>query len=181
MSPSQISANADVRSVPLCARGGWLWTAALYKLCTHGVARDEHVDFVLRNSALSRVRFFAWLLVKGRIQSRSNLLRKGILGKAGSRCPICDAPLETQAHIMFECDFARNFWSMLRAAPVETARPVAAASTFPLHPSAPDRTGSTLLLLCLWHLWKHTNGVVFNGLTPSLSLVCKNCRDDAIL
>jgi hypothetical protein len=177
---SQISANADVRSLPLCACGGWLWTAALYKLCTHGVARDEHVDYVWRNSAPSRVRF-AWLLLKGRIQSRSNLLRKGIIGEVGSRCPICDAPLETHTHIMFECDFARNFWSMLRAAPVETARPVAAASTFPLHPSAPDRTGSTLLLLCLWHLWKHTNGVVFNGLTPSLSLVCKNCRDDAIL
>jgi hypothetical protein len=36
-------------------------------------------------------------------------------------------------------------------------------------------------LLCLWHLWKHRNGVVFNGLAPSLSLVRKNCRDDAVL
>ncbi|KAK1698838.1 hypothetical protein QYE76_015535 [Lolium multiflorum] len=50
-----------------------------------------------------------------------------------------------------------------------------------LPPSAPTDTAATLRLLCLWHLWKHRNGVVFERLPPSLSMLHKRCRDDATL
>jgi hypothetical protein len=46
-----------------------LHTSALYKLCTFGGVLDRHCDFVWRNWAPSRVRFFAWLLVQGRIRA----------------------------------------------------------------------------------------------------------------
>jgi hypothetical protein len=81
---------------------------------------------------------------------------------------------------MFGCEFACRFWSLLGADAAATHK-VTEASTCPLPPSAPAGSATTLRLLCLWHLWKHRNGVVFNGLAPSLSLVRKNCREDAVL
>jgi hypothetical protein len=54
------------------------------------------------------------------------------------------------------------------------------AAECPLPPSAPPQTASMLRLLCLWHLWKHRNGLVFNGMAPSLALVRKSCRDDVV-
>jgi hypothetical protein len=38
-----------------------------------------------------------------------------------------------------------------------------------------------LRMLCLWHLWKHRNGVVFNGMSLSLALIRKSYRDDVVL
>jgi hypothetical protein len=54
-------------------------------------------------------------------------------------------------------------------------------SSYALPASVPTCTGSTLRLLCFWHLWKHRYGVVFNGIVPSLSLIRKSCRDDVVL
>jgi hypothetical protein len=172
--------SVDARSLPLCARGERLSISSLYRLCTGGGVRDSHHPFVWCNSAPARVRFFAWLLVRGRIQCRSNLLRKGILDEHSCHCPICDDPLETPDHIMFGCELARRFWTMLGGS-VDDNHTVAESSTCPLPDSAPASSATKLCLLCLWHLWKHRNGVVFNGLAPSLSLVRKNCRDDAVL
>jgi hypothetical protein len=47
--------------------------------------------------------------------------------------------------------------------------------------SALAQTAPIPRLLCLWQLWKHRNEVMFNGLQPSLSLLQKDCREDAIL
>jgi hypothetical protein len=91
-----LSSSPDQRSLPLCSKkGGALLTSALYKLCTTGGVADAHVEFVWACKAPSRVKFFAWLLVKGRVQCLANLLRKAILDRANSGCPICAAPLET--------------------------------------------------------------------------------------
>jgi hypothetical protein len=82
---------------------------------------------------------------------------------------------------MFHCSFARQFWSALGSPSVADDADLATAPVCPLPASTPARSASTLRLLCFWHLWKHRNGVVFDGLAPSLSLVRKRCRDDAIL
>ncbi|XP_071678540.1 uncharacterized protein [Lolium perenne] len=140
--------GVDARSLPLCARGERLSTSSLYRLCTDGGVRDSHHPFVWCNSAPARVGFFAWLLVRGQIQCRSNLLRKGILDEHSCHCPICDNPLETPDHIMFGCEFARHFWSMLGAS-VDAAHRVSESSTCPLPISAPAGSATTLRLLYL--------------------------------
>jgi hypothetical protein len=81
---------------------------------------------------------------------------------------------------MFGCPFACSFWAAIGAATSPELAP-SDFSSCPLPPSAPAATASTLRLLCFWHLWKHRNGVVFNGLAPSLPLLLKCCRDDASL
>ncbi|CAM0874569.1 unnamed protein product [Alopecurus aequalis] len=179
-----LTANADQRTLPLCgSAGGKMLMSSLYKLCTMGGEVPQWHDFVWCNRAPSRVRFFAWLLVQSRVQCRASLLRKGILTVGESGCPICRAPLETADHLFFDCPFAHCFWNAL-GVPTSPSSPsccVADAARCPLPATAPPGTASTLRLLCLWHLWKHRNGVVFNKLTPSITLARKNCQDDAIM
>lgn len=181
LSGVSLSDAADARTLPLCSKaGGKLKTAALYKLCTFGGEVSRHADFVWRNSAPSRVKFFAWLLVQQRIQCRANLRRKGILDAAADVCPICGEHSETAGHIMFTCRFARRFWAAL-GSPASLTGSIDSVELCPLPPSAPVRSTTTLRLLCFWHVWKHRNDVAFNGLIPSISLIRKNCRDDAVL
>ena len=181
LASTRLAHETDWRTLPLCGSpGGRLRTSSLYKLCTIGGEQPGWFEFVWRSHAPSRVRFFAWLLVQSRVQCRANLIRKGILTAAESDCPICSAPLETADHLFFECPFARRFWAAMGSPPSATCS-VALAAHCPLPASAPPQSASTLRLLCLWHIWKHRNGVVFNNLAPSLALAQKNCRDDAVL
>jgi hypothetical protein len=82
---------------------------------------------------------------------------------------ICSAPTESPGHIMFDCPFAQLFWGTMSARNVATPL-VSDAAGCALLPCAPPFTASTLC-----------NGVVFKGLPPLLSLIRKNCNDDAIL
>jgi hypothetical protein len=133
---------------------------------------NHHLNMIMHRTHLTSLRMItdnhnAWLVFLEDSMDQINSLQFAaqgrILEEAGSCCSICDTPLEPPAHIMFECNFARCFWSMLGPTPADTTRPVSAASTCPLPPSAPRRTVSMLWLLCLWHFWKHRNRVVFNG------------------
>ena len=181
LAATHLSPVSDQRSLPLCgAKDGKMKNSRLYKLSTMGGVLSRHHDFIWESRAPSRVKFFAWLLVHGRIQCRSNLLRKSIITPEESGCPICSAPLETPEHIMLSCPFARRFWLSLGCTPGPSIE-LQDIDACPVPASAPLRTASTLRLLCCWHLWKHRNGVVFDGLAPSLALLRKRCREDAVL
>jgi hypothetical protein len=76
----RLTGEADTRSLPLCDReDGQIKNSSLYKLYADGGERSSHFQFIWRSAVPSRVRFFSWLLVRGRIQCRSNLLRKKII------------------------------------------------------------------------------------------------------
>jgi hypothetical protein len=109
-----LSLAPDNRILTRCGKkNGALDAAALYRLRTWGVVDPPACAFVWHNHTPSKVRFFAWLLSKARIQSRSSLLRKRILTIAEAACPICGGAEETADHIIFECRFARGFWRAL--------------------------------------------------------------------
>ncbi|CAM0870748.1 unnamed protein product [Alopecurus aequalis] len=170
----RISGDHDSRLLPLCGkRGGQLKNSALYDLLHSGGELSEHADFVWSNHAPSKVRFFGWLAVQDRIQCRANLVKKTILRADEGGCPICGAFPETTTHILLDCPFARSFWrDNLQCFDLPSC---------PLPSSVPARSASTLRLLCFWHLWKHRNGVAFQGLPASVPLARQNCRADAAL
>jgi hypothetical protein len=66
-------------------------------------------EFVWRSHAPSRVRFFAWLLFKARIQSQIFLIHEWILTATKAVCPIYGGKEEMASHIMFGCAFAVHF------------------------------------------------------------------------
>lgn len=65
----------DVRVCPLENAKGQLRIVTLYRILMSAAMTEScsYDKFVWRNRAPPRVRFFAWLLVQDRIQSRHNL------------------------------------------------------------------------------------------------------------
>jgi hypothetical protein len=73
------------------------------------IQNDQQSDmhkFVWKNYAPPRVRFFGWLLIQGRIQSRDNLLLKNIV--ESSQCEICTGEGKTADHIISRCPSQSN-------------------------------------------------------------------------
>jgi hypothetical protein len=147
----QLSNTPDSRSLIRCSKkGGELAVGDLYSLLlTSGIAAP-YASFVWDSFAPSKAKFFAWLLLRARIQSRAALLRKHILTAEEAGCDMCGEPLETADHIMFGCSFARSFWSAVGWTLPEDA------SVESLHSyAAPDAFGkdaaTTLTILLCWN------------------------------
>jgi hypothetical protein len=117
-----LSNAQDRRSLVCCTkRTGDLSVAKLYATCMNGAVPAPFAGFVWQSFSLSRVKFFMWLLVQSRIQSRASLLAKHIIRLDEASCPICSTPSEDASHIVLGCPFARRFWRSLGASVAEDA------------------------------------------------------------
>jgi hypothetical protein len=171
--------TTDLRALRRCMKcSGELSISELYKLCTFGGVEAAFAEFVWKNYAPSKVKFFMWLLVQSRIQSRAALLAKKIIQPADAHCPICSAPVENASHIVLGCSFARRFWAAI-GAPPGVACEVHQLHALPSVLKGP--TASTFTALCCWNIWKHRNGVVFNSERSCLHRLAATCISDAVL
>lgn len=105
------------------------------------------------------VKMFAWLLVRDRLSTKRNLMKKKIV--QSETCNICNDGPETASHLCFTCPFARSFWQKLSVHP--SVQEVAL-----LHQLKPSQAVSELhfrvfYLLCFWAIWNHRRDVVFRG------------------
>jgi len=57
---------------------------------------------------LPKIKFFIWVLLKGKVLTSKNLKKRGVIGP--SRCPNCQAAEETIKHLFIDCPFAIAYW-----------------------------------------------------------------------
>jgi hypothetical protein len=174
----ELQSEPDVRSGPFCLPNGKFDSGGLYRLLK---SRDGIVlpsaAFVWESRAPKRVQFFVWLLMQGRIQCRTNLLKKKVVDSA--TCEVCTSDDESAIHVIFECPFAKAFWISIgfQQFPANIAdlhciqRPI----------EVPQKFFSTFIALCCWQLWKRRNGVIFRDEAASRRQVLAACVADAQL
>ncbi|KAF8659972.1 hypothetical protein HU200_058054 [Digitaria exilis] len=167
----------DVRASPFEGQHGKLHTSAIYKLLQHDRGDTSTVG-AEHNCASPRVKFFSWLMSRGRIQSRSQLHRRGVVSDA--TCEICGLEEEMATHIMFGCSFAREWWSAINIElPGTPCARFLNAISCPQH--IPDEHFDGFLLLCCWKLWKRRNTMIFRQETATLCEVLSQARTEARL
>jgi hypothetical protein len=146
MSVVRLSDGDDSRSLIRCAKkGGELHPAALYKLSFDMGNVAPFAAFVWGSYAPSKAKFFCWLLVQNKTQSRAALHKKNVLTAANTGCAICPAPSEDASHIVFNCPFARQFWAAIGA---HLAPDVHIENLHAIPGVVPGRTSSTFAVLC---------------------------------
>ena len=68
-------------------------------------------QWIWKSCNLPKQKFFFWLLLLDRLNTRDLLIRKNFQIE-NRRCILCDdEPNEYLQHLFFECDFSRNFWA----------------------------------------------------------------------
>jgi len=175
-----LSADPDNRLCPLAAKDNILRAGPVYATAMHARADADcpFYKFVWINHAPPRVRFFAWLLVQGKIQCKTNLLLKNIVDDA--ECELCHMDVESPDHLILHCPTATQFWTVLGITIPPTAS-VSCMWELPRPDHIPAPSYHTFLLLCAWQLWKHRHDVVFRNMEPSLLRLMLAYKEDARL
>lgn len=97
-----------------------LASGLVYKASVQGDHDFAGYSFVWKNFAPLRVKFFGWLLTKGRVHCRTSLVRKNIIDDAS--CALCHAADQTMDHIFYECSFVQSFWAAIGWLPPNVAK-----------------------------------------------------------
>ncbi|KAL8545163.1 hypothetical protein ACS0TY_005378 [Phlomoides rotata] len=122
----------------------------------------------------------AWRLLHDRLQTRHNLLRRGIIPAAEDLCPVCSGKKETAQHLFLHCSAATRLWQhiydwidstygstsffqFLKTVPSHTLIDHCSQLSFLIPGDDKGLIGSTLWIGVTWQLWSMRNDIIFNG------------------
>ena len=103
-------------------------------------------------------------------------------------CLFCDEEDASIQHILVSCAFFREIWTkILLCVGLQAVAPQPDVRTFSVWwswaasslPKEKRKGFNSLVILVAWILWKHRNGCVFEGLNPSVSLVCQEVGSES--
>lgn len=127
-----------------------------------------------------RVKFFAWLILLDRLNTKGMLARRNFNVQPDCLCVLCDDGVEeTIDHLFFECHLTINCWNKLGIAWVNDddihrrivySRQLASIPFF-----------MEIFLIATWELWKVRNRLVFYGVRACLDRWLSNFKEEAAL
>ncbi|WVZ57988.1 hypothetical protein U9M48_008310, partial [Paspalum notatum var. saurae] len=135
-----------------------------------------------------RCKFFLWLAVKNRCWTADRLLKHGLPHL--SVCLLCDQENEDIQHILVACVFSWEVWAKVLidvglqlVAPQPDVRVFSTWWCWPVSrvPKESRKGFNSLVIMVAWTLWKHRNACVFEGLSPSVPLVCREVEEESKL
>jgi len=133
-----------------------------------------------KSKCTQRIKFFAWLLLVDRLNTRVMLQRRHFQVQPNSHCVMCTSAVEEDIeHLFFSCPFAGSCWNKLGVLWLSAVnvqdRIVHAArnSNIPLF--------IEVFLIATWEIWNLRNAKIFDNGRPTLRLWLNNFKQQAQL
>jgi hypothetical protein len=133
----------------------------------HAIRPPVTILWMWKAKCVPRIKFFAWLLLNDRLNTR-NMLRRRRKFLENYNCPLCaDSVEETLEHLFFDCPCAATRWFKLGIvwddeAPIHQKIQLAKSQFhFPFF--------MEVFMIAAWCLWNERNSLVFNGRAPGLN------------
>jgi hypothetical protein len=141
--------------------------------------QESAFKLIWKSPAPSKVMGFAWLMLRDRVPTRENLIRRRVLIDDGEqRCVFCGSCAETVPHLFLYCNFTLQVWNcVLSWLGLKLILPHSIVSPLNYIASSPGlkrkRRGLVMIWnAVIWILWWHRNKVIFdNGVIDVASLV----------
>jgi len=93
-----LTQQPDRRTCKFADTTSKLNTGAIYRASTYSGVSSRIYNYVWTSRAPTRVRFFGWLLMRGRLQCRANLYYKHVVDN--DTCELCRQEPETSDHLI---------------------------------------------------------------------------------
>ena len=134
------------------------------KFYTHAyqvIEADPIYKIIWKSSCTARIKFFIWLLLVDRLNTKTMLTRRHIHVHEDNLCVLCDSDEEeTIDHLFFTCPFATQCWNRLGFTWDNTLnlgdRIVQARNTHNM------QFFMEASMIAAWELWKMRNDKIFD-------------------
>ena len=85
-----------------------------YRFCFRNIIPHEDFLWLWKSKSTPKLKFFCWLLLSDRLNTRNMLRRRHYNIGNDFSCMLCSpAPEETLEHLFFRCPFSENCWDLL--------------------------------------------------------------------
>jgi hypothetical protein len=132
------------------------------------LAPPRTVTWIWKSKCVPKIKFFTWLLLNDRLNTRNISRRRGKFLEEGYSCVLChDGNEETVEHLFFNCPASTSRWFALGIIWHETANiheKLHIAKQSFMQPFFME-----IVMIGAWCIWKERNDFIFNGRIPSVS------------
>jgi len=136
---------------------------------------DDSEKLIWHPQVPSKVSILAWRLLRDRLPTKSNMLRRGIIHGENSSCVAGCGCIESVQHLFISCDFFGTLWHHVRQwlglSGVDHNDIGTHFAQFTNYLGGRRRCRSFLQLLwrmCVWLIWKERNNRVFTNVHISI-------------
>jgi hypothetical protein len=152
----------------------------LYKIAFQHLQPPITFSWIWKSKCTPRLKFFAWLLLVDRLNTKTMLTCRNYSVGANDHCLLCDDQVnEDILHLFFHCTFASSCWQMLG---------ITWSAATDLHDKI-ARTRNSLnlpffmeiFIIDTWEIWNQQNRLVFDGQAASPQLWTVKFKDQILL
>ena len=110
-----------------------------------------------------KIKSFGWLLIRGRLMTRS--LRQRFVGEADDGCVMCFGATEDCSYLFFECPLVQPVWIAVALGEIDVTAGDAFWRSICQGPFRREAEWQTIFAT-LWAIWLHRNEIIFRGRLP---------------
>jgi hypothetical protein len=159
---NQLSANRDVW---VYSWGDSYTSARSYKHMHEDLVVMPAFKWLWKSCCMLRVKFFAWLLLVDRLNTRDLLVRRHWNVTPDKHCVLCPTrTYEDRFHLFFECNFSQRVWNYLQI-DWSQAQDIQSSLSAARQQFNQPFFMEVVILAC-WNIWKQRNGKFFRGDRP---------------
>jgi len=152
----------------------------LYKMAFLSSPVPASFKLIWKSKVTPRIKFFAWLILLDRLNTKSMLARRNFNVQPNCHCVLCTEGIEESIeHLFFSCEFARKVWDKLG---------ISWTAEIDIHYKIIHTRRQNgipffmeIFLIAAWELWKIRNRQVFDGVHAAFSRWLRNFKDEAAL
>jgi hypothetical protein len=163
---NQLRDNTEQDDICTYTWNGLYTSSKFYQLSFVSLTPPAPFRWIWKTKCMPKIKFFAWLLLSDRLNTRDILRRRGKHLEEGYACPLChDNVDETMLHLFFECSSVTTRWYMIgiqwsvQHNVFQMLEQKKAQLNIPCF--------MDLFMIAAWCIWKERNDFVFNGKPPS--------------
>jgi hypothetical protein len=166
----------SLSSPALCEKDSWkfIWGQQVYSSSKYYQYQFKNLTpsrvllWVWKSNCIPTIKFFVWLLLNDRLNTRNILRRRKKFLEQGYNCVLCQEEIEeTSEHLIFECSAAVCRWFALGISWSNSSsfpqKIYLAKQAFP-HPFFME-----IFMIAAWCIWTERNKLIFSNKPPGLS------------
>jgi hypothetical protein len=155
-------------------------SSKVYKLAFQNLPEHPVFSWLWKSKCTPRVKFFAWLVLVDRLNTKTMLRRRNLYAEDDAHCILCTGRIDEDLdHLFFDCPFSKSCWEKIGM------QWNTDLSLYPRLAHARQQQNipffMEIVVIASWEIWKLRNDKVFNSGPIHIDIWFRNFKNQCLL